>query len=235
MPLKFVVDNLDAVPEGLRGDYQQAQDGKHYLQVEGAVHKDRLDEFRTNNVQLKKQLEQFADIDPVKAREAINLVANIDQKKLLDAGKVDEVVRQRVEAMKTDYETKLTNMGNDIQTRDKQLEVLIVDSSVRQAATQLGVLPTAVDDVILRAKTVFQVKQGNAIPFDSKGSVVYDVDGSTPLSINNWVKKLKADAPHLFQGTSGGGAFGGRGNGSMDLSKMSPTQKIAAGLEKRSS
>jgi hypothetical protein len=64
----------------LEGSYLE-KDGEFVLDVEGVVEKARLeevrakvDEFRSNNLALKKQLEEanerFEGIDPVKARRA---------------------------------------------------------------------------------------------------------------------------------------------------------------------
>jgi len=60
--------------------------------------------------------------------------------------------------------------------------------------------------------------------------VLYGKDGSTPMPMNEWVLGLKKTAPHLFAGAAGSGAGGGRGHGHVDVSKMSPLQKIEAGL-----
>lgn len=233
MPIKFVVDKLDDVAEAFRPLYAQGDNGKFYAQVEGVVPKERLDEFRNNNIQLTQKLETYGGLDPVKAKEALDLVGKIDQKKLLDAGKVDEVVAERVKHMRAEFDTELKKREELIGNQSKQLETLIIDSAVNAAAVSAGVLPSAVGDVLLRAKTVFRVKDGAAAAFNEKGEVRYDVDGTTPLSIQGWMKSLKKEAPHLFPGSSGGGAHGGRGGGHQDMSKLSPTDKISAGLAAR--
>lgn len=235
MGIKFVVDKLDDVPEPFRPLYAQGDTGKFYAQVEGVVPKERLDEFRNNNIQLTQKLEAYKDLDPVKAKEALDLVGKIDQKKLLDAGKVDEVVAERVKQMREEHVNEIKKRDDVISTQTRQLETLIVDSAVKTAAVAAGVLPSALDDVLLRAKTTFKVKDGNAIALNEKGEVKYDVDGTTPLSIPGWIKNLKKDAPHLFPGSSGGGAGGGRGGTHQDMSKMTATDKISAGLKARAS
>ena len=81
----------------------------------------------------------------------------------------------------------------------------MIDASVRDSATQQGVAATAMDDVILRAKSVFQLKDGKATPFDTEGGVIYGSGSSEPMTVSQWVKGLTGSAPHLFTPSSGAG------------------------------
>jgi hypothetical protein len=231
MPLKAVVDNLEGVDKSLHGLYSKADDGKFYLGVEGMVSSTRLDEFRTNNIALKQQLEKFEGIDPVKYREMTEKDRKIAEKKLIDAGEIDKVVEQRVAAMKAEHEAAIKAVTTERDAASTKLSSVLIDSAVKSAAIAIGVVPTAVDDVVLRAKATFQMKNGEAVPVDAKGNIIYGKDGTSPLSVDEWVKNLKQTAGHLFQGFQGAGAPGSKGGShGMDPSKMSSTQKISAGL-----
>ena len=61
-------------------------------------------------------------------------------------------------------------------------------------------------------------------------NVVYGKDGTSPMSVIDWTTGLKKQAPHLFQGSQGGGAQGS-GKGNVDTSKLTSAQKIAQGLD----
>lgn len=232
MALKFVVDSVDGMDATTAALYVKNADGKFYLDVDGAVSKTKLDEFRENNVRLLKDLEKFKDIDPVKHAELLRQQQALQEKKLIEAGEVDKVVEQRVGQMKTEYETRIGALTQENTLSKRQLESLLIDSAVRDAAIKSGVQPSAVEDVLLRAKTTFQIKDGQSVPMDSNGGVIYGKDGTTPMSVSDWTTGLKKTAPHLFLGSQGGGAQGSGGGGAgMDMSKMTPTQKITAGLE----
>jgi hypothetical protein len=231
MSLKFVVDSVDGLSADVAGLYTKNNDGKYYLEVDGAVSKTKLDEFRENNVKLLKDLEKYKDIDPAKYGDLLKLQAKADEKKLIDAGEIDKVVEQRVNQMRDTMSTEITTLKQANDVAKRQLESLLIDSSVRDAAIKSGVQPLAVDDVLLRAKTTFQVKDGAAVPVDSKGGIIFGKDGSTPMSVADWTASLKKSAPHLFQGSSGGGASGSSGGKLGDTSKLSAVQKISAGLE----
>lgn len=235
MPLKSVVDSLDGLDKSVHDMYSKGQDGKFYLSVEGMVPSSRLDEFRTNNIELKKALEKYDGIDPEKYRQLTEQEKKIREKKLIEAGEIDKVVEERVKAMKEEHTTTMKTVTTERDTLQAKLSSVLIDSAVKSAAIAIGVIPTAVDDVVLRAKATFSMKNGEVVPLDAKGNVIYGKDGTTPLSVDEWVKGLKQSAPHLFEGMKGSGAAGSRGGpGSVDVSKMTSTQKIAAGLSAQS-
>lgn len=230
MALKYRIKKLEDVAEAVRGLYRQ--DGEEFvLDAEGVVPKERLDEFRENNITLQKQLEKLKDIDPVKYRELSELQRQVEEGQLLKAGKIDEVVNSRVTAMKRALEEERDGYKIRAETSESQLSVLLIDSAVRNEALKLGVVNTALDDVVLRARTVYKMKDGAAVPHNEKGEVVFGKDGKTPMSMGDWVAALKKTAPHLFANSQGGGAGGGGRTGAIDMSKASAVDKITMGLE----
>lgn len=230
MPLKYSVDSLDSVEEGFRTLYQKSDDGKYVLNVDGAAPKTKLDEFRATNIELLRKLEGYKDVDLSKYKSLLETEQKIREKQLIEAGKVDEVVTERIRTLRTELENQVNEKDQALNIANKQLEVLLIDNAVKSAAIASGVLPTAVDDVILRAKTMFSIKDGNPVALDVKGEIVYDIDGEKPLSIDSWLKSLKKSAPHLFAGSQGGGAGGAGGHLPRGSQNLSATQKIAMGL-----
>lgn len=229
MGLKYVIDKLEDVAEASRGLYVQ-RDGKFYLDVDGVVPKERVDEFRNNNIELQKQLDKYKNIDPTKYAELKQIQQEIEEGKLIKEGKLEEVVNLRVGNMKTTYEGQLNDANTALANANRQLETLMIDNVVRAEATKAGVVATAVDDVILRAKTTYVIEKGVPVP-KANGEVVYGKDGKTPMPISEWMTGLRGTAGHLFQGSTGSGAGGGgKGPGGVDVSKMTPAQKIQHGL-----
>lgn len=230
MGLKYQIAKLEDVPENVRSLYRQ--EGTAYvLDAEDVVPKTRLDEFRTNNIQLQQQLDKLKDVDPVKYADLIKLQQEVEEGQLIKAGKLEEVVNLRVTNMKKDLETQLNSSQTALQVANSQLSILMIDNAVRQEAVKNGALTTALDDVVLRARTVYSMDKGQAVPKDDKGQVIYGKDGQTPMAMGDWIVNLKKSAPHLFAGSQGGGAGGGRGGSTgVDMSKLSPSQKISLGL-----
>jgi len=233
--LPFKVEKLDAVTENLRPLYTlNSADNAFYLQVDGVVAKEKLDEFRSNNITLSKQLERFKDVDPDKDRA----LADLESKGKLTGksnAEGDKLLEERVTTMRGEFEGQIKTLSTELGTARSQLEVLLVDNVVRDAAAKSGVTGPAIDDILLRAKAAFKMVNGVATPHDERGSVVYGKDGMTPMPVLDWVANLKKSAPHLFPGSQGSGAPGSRVVGGLDTSKMSSNQKIQAGLQARGS
>lgn len=230
MGLKFVIERLEDVSEAFRSLYVKREDGKYQLDAEGATDKSKLDEFRNNNVELMKKLDAFKDVDPRKYQELLDLDRQKREKQLIEAGKVDEVIAERVALMKQEHKKELDKLQDQLKVSTRQLETLLIDNQVKTVAVQHGVLPTAIDDIVLRAKTAFSIQDGQPVMKDEKGQVVYGEDGVNPMSIEGWAKQLKTKAPHLFQGFTGSGATGGKGGVGATDGNASPVNKIAAGL-----
>lgn len=231
MAYKYKIDKLEDVAENIRGMYV-ARDGAFYLDVEGVVPKERVDEFRNNNIELQKQIDKYKGIDPNKYAELKAIQQEIEEGKLIKEGKLEEVVNLRVGTMKTTFEGQLTEAQTALAKANRQLEALMIDNVVRAEATKAGVIATAVDDVILRAKAAYVMENGVATPKNAEGQVIYGKDGKTPMPIGEWLTGLRTNAGHLFSGSTGSGAGGGGGGGAgqVDVSKMTPAQKIAHGL-----
>jgi hypothetical protein len=214
MKLKYRVKTLAEVPEAFHSLYIE-KDGEFVLEVDGAVSKDKLDEFRDTNIALKRERDEltakYGDIDPDKYRELSDLDRRQREKKLIDAGKVDELVAERVNAMKSDFEKQLAALGGEKSKLTTQLEGLVIDNAIRDAATKAGVRSTAVDDVLLRGRSLFKLQDGRAVPMEGD-KPIFGKSGD-PMDIGEWVGTLTEKAPHLFESSSGGGAKGSQPQG----------------------
>jgi hypothetical protein len=232
MGLKYQIAKLEDVAEAVRHMYV-ARDGQYFLDVDGVVPKERVDEFRNNNIELQKQIDRYKGIDPTKHAELLAIQQEVEEGKLIKEGKVEEVVQLRVKTMKATLESQVNEFGQKLAVANRQLETLLVDNVVKTAAIKNGVVPSAVEDVVLRAKTVYSVVDGVPTPKGPDGQVVFGNDGKTPMPVDEWIVSLRSTAGHLFQGSTGSGAGGGGITGVKDMSKLSPVDKIAAGLAMR--
>ena len=231
MALPFKIKSLDAVAEAFRTLYIKHTDGTYVLEVDGAVDKETVTEFRNKNIELMKEAEKYKDLNPQKYQELMELQRQRQEKELIDKGEVDQVIEGRVKAMKAQYDTEISTRDTSISQMTRQLESLLIDNTVRTAATKTGVRPEAVDDVLLRAKTVFSIKEGKVVALDGEGKIAYGKDGTTPLGIEEWSTGLKTTAPHLYLGSTGGGGSGSGGGSGGRSTNATPISKISAGLD----
>lgn len=228
MALKHKIGALTEVAEAVRSFYEE-KDGAFFLQVEGMVPKAHVDEFRNNNIELNRKIsemeQKYKDIDPVKYAELVAANAKTPEA-------IENAVKTRLAAMQQEHATAIQTLTGENGKLKSTLDSVLIDGSLKTEAAKAGILPTALDDVVLRGRMVFKNENGQVIAYNERGEKLYDKDGTTPLGVGGWVKGLKANAPHLFAGMNGGGAggSGGKGPGGIDLSKATATQKIQAGL-----
>ena len=206
MALKSILDTLDGVHESLHEHYT-AKDGKFHLAADGMVPKSRLDEFRDTNIATRRELDdlrtRFDGVDPEEFRKLSDAAAKVRDKRLIEAGKVDELIAERVAAMRGEHDKVLGALTKERDTTKGQLEGLLIDGALRDAAAKAGVRPTAIDDVLLRGRQTFRLADGRAQAFDGD-KPAYGKDGEA-MSVQEWVGGLSERAPHLFEQSSGGG------------------------------
>lgn len=250
--LKRVVDNLEGIPEALHGLYKKEADGKYHLQVEEDPDaKAKLDEFRQNNIKLQKDMkalqDQLAGIDLDEYKELKKNSQALKDKQLMDAGKIDEVLAQRTERMRSDFEAQVKALKDSVDGLTKERDTLagryateMIEGRVMRAITSLAVpRKEAVADILNRARGTFTLENGELVP-KAAGKLLYGKDGKSLLTIDEYAENLVKDGPHLFEKTSGGGAQGndgkggGRGTGKIDQEAwkgLSATEKLKQARE----
>lgn len=237
MKLKPVINSINDVKEEYRELYAE-RDGKWYLDVEGMVEKAKLDEFRNNNITLANELKQFKDLglDFNELKEASETARKVREKELVDAGDIETLVKERLQSTNQQHEQALKAVTTQLEAANSQLSVLMIDNVVRTHSTKAGVLPTAVDDVLLRARSVFKVKDGNIIATGPDGKPLYNKAGAD-LTVEEYVTDLSKSAAHLFASSEGSGATRHQqgGGGAQDRNNLSARDKMKVGLQERQS
>lgn len=259
MALKAVIASLEDVAEGYRGLYTQVGD-QYVLDLDDKDYKNRLSEFRDNNIELTKQAQaakaleeqlealrtqaaQYEGIDPEAAREAMEKMSAIEEKRLIDAGKLDEVVEQRVgarvERMQADYSGKIKALEEALdktQTNEGtlrgRLTNVVIDNALQNAVTGVAsVRKGAMMDILSRGKQVWSLDDsGNPVPMRD-GEVIYGKDGKQPITMEEWGQSLLLEAPYLFEGNAGGGAGGNLNGEAAGVVKFNDTDGLSANLE----
>jgi len=237
--LKMVLKTLDGLPKEIAEKYEE-KSGEFHLQVEGAVPKSKVDEFRTNNIELNKALEdlkkKFDGVDPEEYKKIKDDMVKMQDKKLLDAGKVDELLTQKTERMKQDYDARIDalskeneNLKGQISNSKKQLSSILIDTEITKAVTKVGQMKQgAMQDILNRGRSVWQLEEGVPIP-KKDDKLLYSKDGQHLMTFDEWAEMLTKEAPYLFEASAGGGAPGSDGKkfaGNVDLSKLGAAEKL---------
>lgn len=226
----------EEIPQGLESFYKEEQDGKWVLQVEGMVPeaqlretKDKLNEFRSNNVSLAQKLKdlegkKFLSAEEQEEYDTLKKQAqDIEDRDLIDAGKIEELLATRTERMRSDYDNKIEAYKKRAEkaegtagTYQKRLANVLVEAEVSKTLSAQGVSPLkgALGDVIARARSTWQVNpDGNLVALNEKGDPVYGNDPAAPLSMHEWTQTVVKEAPYLFMDSKGSGGDGNRSGG----------------------
>ena len=235
MALKYKFKTKDEIPAEHLPLYAE-REGAWILDVDGAVEKTKLDEFRTTNVSLLKERDdlkkRYEGIDPDEVRKLVEEKQRVEEEKLLSGGttphpgplpgadreKIEKVVENRIKGVKAELEKQITALTTERDTMTARLTSIQIDQGVLTVATKRGLRPTAIPDITARARSIFRLVNGVPTAFEPDGkSVRYGKDGLTPMTLEEWVDAQVSEAPHLFESNAGGGggsATSQYGNGS---------------------
>ena len=125
-----------------------------YSHEEFTNQKTKLDEFRSNNVKLMKDIQTLSDkfegVDIDNYKDLISKQEKLNNKKLIDAGKIDELLDEKTKSMREVHNKELSKTNEVNQSLQDQLAKLVIDNAVRDSATKAGVVDTGMDDILLR-------------------------------------------------------------------------------------
>ena len=229
MSLEAFIESLDSVSESLRTEYVESPDGKGFvLDVKDGLFKSKIGEFRGNNIELQKKLDdaakylaKFKGIDPAKHAEAVAELQKYKEAQLIDAGKLDEVVTQRTEAMKLDSEAKIASLQEAVEKsiaetdsykglyQDHLITSTIAGAFDGVATMRKGALSFLSD----RARATWRMNADQQLQAFNGDQPLYGPKGD-PLTAEDWARGMVRASPFLFEGSTGGGANGSAGDDS---------------------
>lgn len=155
------------------------------------------------------RLSQFSGIeDPAKAIEALQTLTKIDQKKLIDAGAVDQVKAEITKA----FQTQLDEASGKNKTLEDQLYKEMIGGRFNSSLFIKDKVAIPADFVQARFGQSFKIEDGKVVAYDTSGNKVFsrtkpgelaDFDEALEFLVEQYPQKdhiLKAS------GNSGGGS-----------------------------
>ncbi len=253
--LKTIYDNEEDIPEGYKDLYTE-KNGKWELtgitgvkteadvaRVQTALTKERNDHKAT-----KASLAQFEGIDPeavsamtLSLEEAQAQLAALNKDGNVDPEKIEPIVAARLKQATAPLERDKANLERQLEAQrkavtEKEGVIATLNSSitsdrierqVRDAAATSKLLPSAVTDAVMHARSIFEQTEDGR-------TVTKDVAGVTPgLNPVEWLKDMQEKAPHWWPASVGGGAQGGGGGGRPYAGVNNPWSKEGWNLTKQ--
>lgn len=190
-------------------------------QVKGL--KDKNSELLGKFGELKEFKSKFDGVDVDSILSLAHKAKEDEITKKIAEGKFDEVLAQKTDLMRSDYEQKL----NEQTSRAQTLESKVLNGFIAVAAAQAGVQPEAIDLVNMLASSQFKLDaNGDPVAVNAQGEVINGKDGKTPLSVADWLASLRESKPLLWGTPQGSGAQGSKGGSqNVNRSSMSADEK----------
>lgn len=204
--MKYKYQNQSEIPAELAAHYTQ-RDGAFVLNVEDAVERSQLDALTRERDQLQQR---FAGIDPDAARKLEAEKRRLEEAQQLKAGEFEKVLETRLQAARTDFDKQLSGLTTERDLLSEQLAKIQIDQAVLTAATEHGLHPSAIPDLLARAHATFRMVKGVPTAFEADGQTVRKAKEGKSLQPTTWVEDLTTEAPHLFHPGGGSQATGNK-------------------------
>lgn len=236
---KLTQEEFNQLTEDLAGAYTQQTDGSFLLDVQGMVLKDRLDEFRNNNINYKKRIEEMeqklAQVDKMVDKEEYDVLKKELEKRQeeekLAKGNVEEVVRDRMARSKKEWEDRHKILQKDLDEKNQRYEKLHSDFQKtliqKELVTELNrvgkIRQGAEADLLARAERIWRLDDNNQlVAFKPDGTEMFGKNAER-ISVQEYCQDQLTDAAHCYESASGTGA-----TGDGDASPQKPAESIAS-------
>lgn len=186
--------------------------------------------------QAQAALKKFEGIDPDAAKKAIETVAKIDTKKLLDAGEVDKVKAE----IAGQYTTQLAEKDKLNSTLAQTLDSMRLGNAFSQSDFVRDRI--AIPSEIFQGHFAknFKVEEGKIVPYDSTGNKLFskkrmgevaDFEEAISLIVDTYPHKDTILKANTGSGSGNNGNGGRSGSGLFvqraDFEKMTPADQAA--------
>lgn len=214
-PILIDEAEVNALPEVLRGEYKKNSEGKYILDVaDGMAPKAQVDEMRDRNIVILRErdaaarnlrtYEEIGDLETVsrlKSQEKELADANLIKK-----GKLEEVVTERTEAMRKDFEKKQSDATAENQRLNLQLSNMMIDQEVTAQCAKLGVRAQATPLIVQQVKSRTKMENGRPVVYKEDG-VNKDYNASShEMTVQELAESITTASPFLLEPNGGGGS-----------------------------
>lgn len=190
---------------------------------------------RTAKEAAEAKVAAFADLDPVKAREALDKLALIDTAQLIDAGKHQQVI----EGYKAEATAKLTAKEQEIEQLRKEADDERITAAFAASPfirEKIGLGPDLVKNML---GNKFAVKDKRVVAVDQNGNPMSGKQFGEVASFDEAIEAIvmsRPDKDSLLRGVNGGGSGGSSGGGAdgrkrtvtrSDFRKFNPVERRA--------
>ena len=136
------------------------------LNGEAKTHREAKEQFQA-------QAKAFEGLDPVKVKEALNIVQNLDAKKLVDAGEVDKVKAEITDALKKTYEPQIQQLTSERDAVQQSLHNELIGGGFARSKYIQDNIAVPVDMIQATFGKNFQIENGKVVAVGADGQKIY--------------------------------------------------------------
>ena len=181
------------------------------LNGEAKTHREAKEQFEA-------QVKAFEGLDPVKVKEALGIVQNLDAKKLVDAGEVDKVKAEITDALKKTYEPQIQQLTTERDAVQQQLHSELIGGGFARSKYIQDNIAVPADMIQAQFGKNFQIENGKVVAVGADGQKIYS--RTRPGEVADFDEALESlvggyqHKDSILKGGqgSGGGFQGGGGN-----------------------
>ena len=181
------------------------------LNGEAKTHREAKEQFEA-------QVKAFEGLDPVKVKEALGIVQNLDAKKLVDAGEVDKVKAEITDALKKTYEPQIQQLTTERDAVQQQLHSELIGGGFARSKYIQDNIAVPADMIQAQFGKSFKIEEGKVVAYGTDGQRIYSrARPGEVADFDEALESLVGGYPHkdsILKGGqgSGGGFQGGGGN-----------------------
>lgn len=196
------------------------------LNAEAKSHRERAEAAET-------KLKAFSDLDPAKARDALDKLSKIDQKKLIEAGEVDKVKDE----IGKQYQAQLAERDQKLTERQQRLERLMLDNAFGSSKFVSDKIAIPAELFRSHFGSNFKIEDDKIVPYQHGNKLMSkkrmgefaDFEEALELIVESYAHKDSILKPNSASGSGNNGGAGARGGlRSMtraDFGKLTPAQQ----------
>ena len=186
--------------------------------------------------QLEAKLKGFGDLDPAAAKDALNKLKNLDDKKLVDAGEIEKLKAELAESYKSAYEPQINEWKQKAEQATASLQKELIGGGFARSQFVKEKVSVPVDMLQATFGNNFKVEDGRPVAYDSNGQKIYSRSNPSELaSFDEALETLISGYQYkdsILKGSQaqGGGFSGGQQNNAQKAGNMggSPEERKAA-------
>ena len=173
---------------------------------------------REGKVAAETALKGFEGLDLEKAKIALQTVANLDAKKLVDAGDIEKVKAEITDALKKSYEPQISKLTQERDSVQAQLHQELIGGGFSRSKFIQEKIAVPADMIQATFGSNFKIEEGKVVAYGIDGQKIYsrtkhgevaDFDEALETLVGGYQHK-----DSILKGNqSSGGGYGGQGGG----------------------